>query len=263
MEMPSYYTITPAPIRYSDAPPREILMYGEITALSNKYGYCTASNGYFAKVFRKDDDTVSKWITDMVKRGWIRRELIREGKQVKQRRLYLNPLPISEEYDGYPQKIGEVPPKSRGGYPQKIGEGTPENTGDNNININNTSINSCSSGSNYAAKESTAWIELEKLGIHPGRQIYIKEDFLHYVHKLTDEVVKYAVLNMAKEIDKPNWNYLDSVLYRYEQEGINTLEKAKQDDERYRQRKKKQYSGYRRNPKPRIDLTDPHRFDDM
>ena len=83
-----------------------------------------------------------------------------------------------------------------------------------------------------------------------------------YYSKLGPDVLKY-VIEKVKYANKPDLRYMIKILKDYEQNGINTLEKAKQDDERYRQRKKKQYSGYRRNPKPRIDLTDPHRFDDM
>ena len=41
----NYYAVIPAPVRYNKKlkyPER--LLYGEITALSNRYGYCFASN---------------------------------------------------------------------------------------------------------------------------------------------------------------------------------------------------------------------------
>lgn len=51
-QKPNFYSITPAPVRYNNKlQPMARIIYGEITALSNKYGYCSAKNTYFAKVF--------------------------------------------------------------------------------------------------------------------------------------------------------------------------------------------------------------------
>ena len=50
-ERPSYYSIIPATVRYDKRlKAYERLMFSEITALSNKYGYCTAPNSYFASL---------------------------------------------------------------------------------------------------------------------------------------------------------------------------------------------------------------------
>ena len=48
---PSYYAIIPAEVRYSNLKPNAKLLYGEITALSSKEGYCFATNNYFAKLY--------------------------------------------------------------------------------------------------------------------------------------------------------------------------------------------------------------------
>ena len=54
-EKPSYYSIITADVRYDERlKPNEKLLYSEITALSNKYGYCTATNSYFSKLYRAD-----------------------------------------------------------------------------------------------------------------------------------------------------------------------------------------------------------------
>jgi hypothetical protein len=69
---PSYYGILPAHVRYdNDLPPMARIMYAEITALSNKDGYCSAGNDYFAKLYDVSTVTVSRWISKLGKQGYI------------------------------------------------------------------------------------------------------------------------------------------------------------------------------------------------
>ena len=70
-EKPSYYAIIPANVRYSDLKPNAKLLYGEITALSNKHGFCFASNNYFANLYNVNKNTISSWITDLKNKGFI------------------------------------------------------------------------------------------------------------------------------------------------------------------------------------------------
>lgn len=69
---PSYYAIIPADIRYNvSISANAKLLYGEITALCNKEGYCWASNQYFAKLYNVHKDTVSKWVSELVQQEYI------------------------------------------------------------------------------------------------------------------------------------------------------------------------------------------------
>ena len=62
----NYYIIVPAIIRYDGRLPLGArLLYGEIKALSNKHGFCFASNGWFAKRYDVTDVTVSNWISKL------------------------------------------------------------------------------------------------------------------------------------------------------------------------------------------------------
>ena len=70
-DKPNYYAIIPAKVRYSSLKPNAKLLYGEITALSNKLGYCFASNTYFADLYSVSKNTVSRWLSDLKKLGFI------------------------------------------------------------------------------------------------------------------------------------------------------------------------------------------------
>ena len=70
-ETPNYYAIIPANVRYSDLKPNAKLLYGEITALSNKHGFCFASNKYFAELYKVNKNTISSWISDLKNYGFV------------------------------------------------------------------------------------------------------------------------------------------------------------------------------------------------
>ena len=90
-ERPSYYSIIPATVRYDKRLKAfERLMFSEITALSNKYGYCTASNSYFAALYEVDKTTISRWINHLKSLGYLRTEMLKKGRAIASRRIYLN-----------------------------------------------------------------------------------------------------------------------------------------------------------------------------
>ena len=86
----------PAVVRYdSRLPLGSRLLYGEIKALSNKHGFCFASNGWFAKRYDVTDVTISNWISKLKKCKYIqisynphRRIFI--PKVVKMRRTFVD-----------------------------------------------------------------------------------------------------------------------------------------------------------------------------
>ena len=135
MERPGYYGILPASIRYDkNLKPMEKIMYSELTALSNKNGYCNATNSYFAELYEVGKNTVSLWINDLEKAGYIKTKLIYEAgtKIIKERRIYISD-PITKNDDTYHEK--EVDPIMKN-------DDTPitKNREDNNTSINTTRI---------------------------------------------------------------------------------------------------------------------------
>jgi len=92
MDKPSYYAIIPANVRYNnEIKPNAKLLYGEITCLSNNEGFCWAMNQYFAELYEVDKKTISRWIGQLKKFGYIDVQVnYREGtKQIKSRYIKL------------------------------------------------------------------------------------------------------------------------------------------------------------------------------
>lgn len=122
MENPSYFSVLPANVRYDkELKANEKLLYSEIVALSNKNGYCTAKNKYFAELYDVHKKTISDWISHLRDRGYIDIELIYDGKSIVGRKIFIG-QPIREKMDTYP---------SNDGYPIR------EITDYNNTSINN------------------------------------------------------------------------------------------------------------------------------
>lgn len=93
-KQPSYYAIIPATVRYDERLKyAERLFYGEITSLIGKEGYCFASNSYFARLYGVIPGTISRWISHLIKLGYIKEELIRNEKNaIIERRIYITDI---------------------------------------------------------------------------------------------------------------------------------------------------------------------------
>ncbi len=110
----NYYAIIPATVRYdNNLKPAEKLLYGEITALSNKLGYCYANNRYFAELYNVTIGTVSKWISHLQKLEYIIIVIERNEKnEVISRKIYINDLPYGEKRQ-YPYSEKEIYPMDK------------------------------------------------------------------------------------------------------------------------------------------------------
>lgn len=127
-----YYSIIPATILYNrDLKANQKILYAVITSLSNKEGYCFASNKYLADKLNVGANTVSGWITDLRRKNLVQVELIRNDKQeIIQRRIYIKDIPYNF-YKEYP-------------YTKKEEEGILQKWEDNNIINNNISTHTLS-----------------------------------------------------------------------------------------------------------------------
>ena len=80
---PNYYAILTSEVRYNEnLTPNAKLLYAEITALINMNGECFASNKYFADLYGKSKTTISKWVSELVKEGFVEVKLTyKEGSK--------------------------------------------------------------------------------------------------------------------------------------------------------------------------------------
>ncbi|WP_053035409.1 helix-turn-helix domain-containing protein [Staphylococcus haemolyticus] len=139
-EQPSYYSIITANVRYDNRlTDSEKLLFAEITSLSNKFGYCTATNSYFAKLYEVVKETISRRISNLTKYGYLKIETVKDGKQIKQRKMY----PLTQS---------SIPIDVKINTPIDNSVNTPidANVKENNTSINNTSINNINRTDNSA-----------------------------------------------------------------------------------------------------------------
>ena len=95
MEKPNYYSIIPAGIRYSkNLTGDEKLLYGELTCLANKNGYCYAGNNYFSKLYDVSVRTIQTRIANLRDNDFIdvKYKYYEGTRKVKERRIYIKPL---------------------------------------------------------------------------------------------------------------------------------------------------------------------------
>lgn len=82
----NYYSVVPAEVKYNnELTQRAKLIYGEISSLSNKTGYCFATNNYFAKLYRCTNRTIQNAISKLQEKGFIK--VVIENRN--QRKIYL------------------------------------------------------------------------------------------------------------------------------------------------------------------------------
>jgi hypothetical protein len=136
-EKPSYYAIITADVRYDERlSPSEKLMWGEFTCLTNKYGFSTASNNYFAKLYNKDPSTISKWVKHLEECGYITVDYERNGKQIISRIIRMTHAGSIEKFhNGIENLQWGVLKKSQGGIEKNAKRILQDN---NNTSLNNT-----------------------------------------------------------------------------------------------------------------------------
>lgn len=128
-ENPGYFSILISEVRYSKKINfRQKVLYAEISALTNKHGYCFASNAYLSDLFDTTPETISRDISKLTSEGFIRVEISKE--KGNERRIYL----LLKQSRGHDQTVNTP-------IDETINTPIDETIKYNNTSINNTSIN--------------------------------------------------------------------------------------------------------------------------
>lgn len=243
-EQPSYYSILTANVRYDKRlRASEKVFFSEITALSNKYGYCTASNRYFANLYEVSKDTVSTWVSDLVKLGYVKREEIRseQTKEVIERRLYpVATPPMDKKADRYSSK-------DREGIGKKVDTPIGKKAEENTTSLNITSINKVAAvGEQEKLGETDIFCEVQACGIQitPFNQQLLVD----YIQKLNPELIVYAAQQTSVSAKHPNFNYFKAILERYIQLGLESVEEAKELEAKFEANKQQRNRSYTKKP---------------
>lgn len=200
------------------------VMLVEIDSLDNEKG-CYASNKYFSEFFGISSGRVSQVINELIDKGYLNAEYIKEDNQILGRILKIQSPP-------YPVKVFR---KLNRGYLENdeggikySKEGYLENDEDNNIIYNN--INNNNNIYDFLQKElgrTLSSTEIEK--------VKEWED-----NELTRYAVKVAILNGAYTI-----NYIDTIIYNWQKLGIKSVSQAQEETKRHRDKKISKKTDYK------------------
>ena len=246
-------SVLPAAVRYDSRLKGDAkVLYSEILLLSNKAGYCYATDQHLAALFDIGPRTITRHIAELKKYGYIKIETKRQGKRITERHIYPLELPKTSIFQNGKSVISRDSAKGQANSDYTLGgQANSDYTGidkngwtgiDKNGGVND-------SNSNDSKKE----LEREKEGQQPAAGIQYhgliwyeslgsldgKTKLLldKYVTSLPDNVVQYAIDKAAKKENlKSVYGYLRKVLADYQDNGINTIDKLEAlNDKRYKQ----------------------------
>lgn len=231
-EQPSYYSIITANVRYDNRlTDSEKLLFAEITSLSNKYGYCTATNSYFARLYEVVKETISRRISNLTKYGYLKIETVKDGKQIKQRKMY----PLTQSSIPIDVKIN-TPIDNSVNTPIDV------NVKENNTSINTTSINNINRTDNSATdvtrERFEEWWEFydKKLDKKKAFSLFksaLKEHEFETIMNGTKEYLKTITDKQYQKYPKTflsQESYLNDFSGELQPSGMDQLERMKHDE---------------------------------
>ena len=237
---PCYFSVLPSKVRYDDSLcPNEKLLFSEISSLCNKNGYCFANNEYFAKLYKVHKNTVSKWISHLKEKKYIRLFFTykENSKAIDKRVLAVGELAfgpnidnnlfedisnnnlddqvnedneIVEDIEEEHQSDEEIDekkcptPKSKAEYPLN------EKLKDNNIKFNNSNI------------DRSIYTDFEKkfkIPLTPITKNLLDQFLLIY----PKEVITHA-MDIAIENGVPKISYVNGIIRNWKKADYNTLD---------------------------------------
>lgn len=239
MEQPSYYSILTANVRYdNELKANEKLLFSEITALSNKSGYCHANNNYFAKLYSVSKTSISNWINHLKEKGYLKVTMIKNGKEIKERRLFPISTPIKENFNTPSKNLYE-------GNEEKFNTPIKENFKENITSNNTTSINK--DDDDQLNEDAFNLAQLAGINVNSGLNLPV---FTDYIDRLGNELVCYAIKRTNDVAQHPSWSYLKTVLKSLEDNHVKTVEQAEKLSKKYGQSRRGKSSLKKAGKKP-------------
>lgn len=246
-------SLLPAAVRYDSRLKGDAkILYSEILLLSNKAGYCYATDQHLAALFSKTRVTINGYVKSLEKHGYIKIETTRQGKRVTERRIYPLELPKTSIFQNDKSVISRDSATGSketlttyGGSKENLTRGSKETltTGskkiftvnDSNSNDSKKELEFESEGQQPAAGilyNGLTWYE--SLGSLDGRLKLLMDK---YLTSLPVNVIQYAIDKAAKKDKlKSSYGYLSKVLADYQENNINTLDELeKLNADRYKQ----------------------------
>lgn len=180
-----------------------------ISSLCAKEGYCYASNEFLAKQFNITEQSISNKIKKLELKNYIEIEYKRRGCEVIKRIIRLKNI--------YTDDIKKFIPTIK------------ENFKENNISINNKSININNNNNDMLFD----FLQENGFILTPIHYEIINE---WQDNELTRYAIKKAVSN-----NKYNISYIQKILYNYEKNNITTVQQAIEQDEEFNNKRDDYY----------------------
>jgi biotin operon repressor len=254
-------SLLPAAVRYDSRLKGDTkVLYSEILLLSNKAGYCYATDQHLAALFDKRRETINRYIKSLVKYGYIKIESTRQGKTVVERKIYPLTLPKTSIFQNDKSVISRDSAKLSDQTVTKslVSDQTVTKVSDQTVTkvsdqivtkVSDQIVTVNDSNSNDSKKE----LEREQEGQQPAAGILyngltwyeslgsldgrLKLLMDKYLTSLPVNVIQYAIDKAAnKDNVKSSYAYLSKVLADYQENNINTLDELeKLNADRYKQ----------------------------
>ena len=246
-------SLLPAAVRYDSRLKGDTkVLYSEILLLSNKAGYCYATDQHLAALFDKRRETINRYIKSLVKYGYIKIESTRQGKTVVERKIYPLTLPKTSICQNSKSIISRDSAKLSDQTVTKslVSDQTVTKVSDQIVTkVSDQIVTVNDSNSNDSKKE----LEREQEGQQPAAGILyngltwyeslgnldgrLKLLMDKYLTSLPVNVIQYAIDKAAnKDNVKSSYAYLSKVLADYQENNINTLDELeKLNADRYKQ----------------------------
>lgn len=246
-------SLLPAAVRYDSRLKGDAkVLYSEILLLSNKAGYCYATDQHLAALFDAGQRTVTRHIAELKKYGYIKIETKRQGKRVTERHIYPLELPKTSIFQNGKSVISRDSAKGQANSGDTLG-GQASSGHRGQASLGYTGIAKIGGVNDSNSNDSKKELEREKEGQQPAAGILyngltwndklgsldgkLKLLLDKYLTSLPVNVIQYAIDKAAKKDKlKSSYGYLSKVLADYQENNINTIDKLeKLNADRYKQ----------------------------